>query len=184
MSTVFSFKSPQHPQYPLLSHPPLSPIRSTSPADSEKLRARETINRHFGHGRRADAGNLDRRRREDQNPGTAPHHARRAGLRQAHARPHRPSSTSTASSSRDIQEVIGSLRPLPGAKEFLDELRSLVQVVILSDTFEQFAAPLLRQLNFPTLLCHRLVVENDRIVGLPASASATRSARPWRRSGA
>jgi len=64
----------------------------------------------------------------------------------------------------DIQNVIGSLRPLAGAKEFLDELRALVQVIILSDTFEQFAAPLLRQLNFPTLLCHRLVVENDRIV--------------------
>jgi phosphoserine/homoserine phosphotransferase len=63
-----------------------------------------------------------------------------------------------------IQEVIGTLKPLPGGKEFLDELRTLVQVVILSDTFEQFAAPLLRQLNFPTLLCHRLVVENDRIV--------------------
>jgi phosphoserine/homoserine phosphotransferase len=64
----------------------------------------------------------------------------------------------------DIQNVIGTLRPLPGGKEFLDELRSLVQVVILSDTFEQFAAPLLRQLGMPTLLCHRLVVENDRIV--------------------
>jgi phosphoserine/homoserine phosphotransferase len=64
----------------------------------------------------------------------------------------------------DIQNVIGALHPLPGGREFLDELRSLVQVVILSDTFEQFAAPLLRQLNFPTLLCHRLVVENDRIV--------------------
>jgi phosphoserine/homoserine phosphotransferase len=63
-----------------------------------------------------------------------------------------------------IQQVIGGLQPLPGAKEFLDELRSLVQVVILSDTFEQFAAPLLRQLNWPTLLCHKLVVENDRIV--------------------
>jgi len=64
----------------------------------------------------------------------------------------------------DIQAVIGTLRPLPGAKEFLDELRSCVQVVILSDTFEQFAAPLLRQLNYPTLLCHRLVVEDDHIV--------------------
>jgi phosphoserine / homoserine phosphotransferase len=64
----------------------------------------------------------------------------------------------------DIQEVIGTLRPLPGGKEFLDHLRSLVQVVILSDTFEQFASPLLRQLGWPTLLCHRLVVENDRIV--------------------
>src|ERR1035438_5376627 len=52
----------------------------------------------------------------------------------------------------------------PGAKEFLDELRSLVQVVILSDTFEQFATPLLRQLNWPALLCHKLVVENDRIL--------------------
>jgi len=64
----------------------------------------------------------------------------------------------------DIQNVIGSLKPLDGAKEFLDELRMLTQVVILSDTFEQFAAPLLRQLNWPTLLCHKLVVENDRIV--------------------
>ena len=64
----------------------------------------------------------------------------------------------------DIQHVIGTLRPLPGGKEFLDELRSFVQVIILSDTFEQFAAPLLRQLGWPALLCHRLVVENDRIV--------------------
>jgi phosphoserine / homoserine phosphotransferase len=64
----------------------------------------------------------------------------------------------------DIQQVIGTLRPLEGGKEFLDELRSFVQVIILSDTFEQFAAPLLRQLGWPTLLCHRLVVENDRIV--------------------
>jgi phosphoserine/homoserine phosphotransferase len=64
----------------------------------------------------------------------------------------------------DIQNVIGTLRPLDGAKEVLDELRSLVQVVILSDTFEQFATPLLRQLGWPTLLCHRLIVENDRIV--------------------
>jgi len=63
----------------------------------------------------------------------------------------------------DIQQVIGTLRPLPGAREFLDELRSIVQVIILSDTFEQFAAPLLRQLGWPTLLCHRLVVVNDRI---------------------
>jgi phosphoserine/homoserine phosphotransferase len=54
----------------------------------------------------------------------------------------------------DIQKVIGTLSPLPGGREFLDELRSLVQVVILSDTFEQFAVPLLRQLNWPTLLDH------------------------------
>ena len=65
----------------------------------------------------------------------------------------------------DIQDVIGTLSPLPGGKEFLDELRSFVQVVILSDTFEQFATPLLRKLNFPTLLCHRLIVEDDHITG-------------------
>jgi len=64
----------------------------------------------------------------------------------------------------DIQDVIGALQPLPGAKDFLDALRAQLQVIILSDTFEQFAAPLLRQLGWPTLLCHRLVVENDRIV--------------------
>jgi len=64
----------------------------------------------------------------------------------------------------DIQEVIGTLRPLEGGKEFLDELRSIVQVIILSDTFEQFATPLLRQLGWPALLCHRLVVKDDRIV--------------------
>lgn len=64
----------------------------------------------------------------------------------------------------DIQQVIGTLQPLAGAREFLDELRSLVQVIILSDTFEQFASPLMRQLGWPTLLCHRLVVENDHIV--------------------
>lgn len=63
----------------------------------------------------------------------------------------------------DIQQVIGTLQPLPGGKEFLDQLRAEVQVLILSDTFEQFAAPLMRQLGWPTLLCHRLVVESDRI---------------------
>jgi phosphoserine/homoserine phosphotransferase len=64
----------------------------------------------------------------------------------------------------DIQNVIGSLKPLAGAKEFLDELRTLTQVIILSDTFEQFATPLIRQLNWPSLFCHKLVVENDHIV--------------------
>ena len=62
-----------------------------------------------------------------------------------------------------IQEVIGGLAPLPGAVEFLDDLRARVQVLILSDTFEQFAQPLIRQLKWPSLWCHRLVVENDRI---------------------
>lgn len=63
----------------------------------------------------------------------------------------------------DIQNVIGALNPLEGARSFLDALRERVQVIILSDTFEQFAAPLLRHLGMPTLLCHRLVVQNDRI---------------------
>lgn len=63
----------------------------------------------------------------------------------------------------DIQEVIATLPLLPGAKAFMDQLRSEVQVVILSDTFEQFAAPFMRQLNMPALLCHTLIVENDRI---------------------
>ncbi len=63
----------------------------------------------------------------------------------------------------DIQEVIATLPLLPGAKAFMDQLRSEVQVVILSDTFEQFAAPFMRQLGMPALLCHTLIVENDRI---------------------
>jgi len=65
----------------------------------------------------------------------------------------------------DIQGVIASLSPLEGAREFLDALRVRVQVIILSDTFEQFASPLIRQLGWPTLLCHRLIVEKDRITG-------------------
>jgi phosphoserine/homoserine phosphotransferase len=64
-----------------------------------------------------------------------------------------------------IQEVIGSLAPLAGAVDFLGTLRGETQVIILSDTFEQFAAPLLRQLGWPTLFCHRLVVKDDRITG-------------------
>src|SRR4051812_36636801 len=64
-----------------------------------------------------------------------------------------------------IQEVIGSLAPLPGAIEFLHELRGTVQFLILSDTFEQFAVPLVRQMGWPALWCHRLVVASDRITG-------------------
>ena len=63
----------------------------------------------------------------------------------------------------DIQNVIASLTLLDGAKKFLDELRTLTQVIILSDTFEQFAQPLIKQLNWPTLLCHTLIVKDDRI---------------------
>ena len=63
-----------------------------------------------------------------------------------------------------IADVIAGLEPLPGAIEFLDQLRSLTQVILLSDTFEQFAAPLMVQLGMPTVFCHRLIVEHDRIV--------------------
>ena len=60
-----------------------------------------------------------------------------------------------------IQEVIDSLDPLPGAVEFLSELRSKYEVILLSDTFREFAAPLMRKLNFPTLFCHELQVDAD-----------------------
>ena len=63
-----------------------------------------------------------------------------------------------------IADVIAGLAPLEGAQAFLDELRSRTQVLLLSDTFEQFGLPLMRQLGFPTLVCHRLVVADDRIV--------------------
>ncbi len=61
----------------------------------------------------------------------------------------------------DIQQVISGMRPLEGAPEFLDWLRERFQVVILSDTFYDFAAPLMRQLGWPTLLCHRLEISPD-----------------------
>lgn len=63
-----------------------------------------------------------------------------------------------------ITDVISGLAPLDGAKEFLDALRSTTQVLLLSDTFEQFGMPLMQHLGYPTLICHRLVVEGDRIV--------------------
>ena len=63
-----------------------------------------------------------------------------------------------------ITDVIAGLEPMEGARAFLDELRERTQVLILSDTFEQFAAPLMRQLGMPAILCHQLIVEDDRIV--------------------
>ena len=62
---------------------------------------------------------------------------------------------------QEIQTTIANIDPLPGAKEFLDELRALTQVVILSDTFEQFAQPLMKKLNWPTLFCNTLEVAPD-----------------------
>jgi phosphoserine/homoserine phosphotransferase len=61
----------------------------------------------------------------------------------------------------DIQQVIDGMGPLPGAREFLDEMRTRFQVIILSDTFYEFADPLMRQLGRPTLFCHRLLVDGE-----------------------
>ena len=67
---------------------------------------------------------------------------------------------------KEIQDVIATIDPLPGAKEFLDELRSEAQVIILSDTFTQFAMPLMKKLGYPTLFCNTLeVAENGEITG-------------------
>ncbi|MDY6210972.1 bifunctional phosphoserine phosphatase/homoserine phosphotransferase ThrH [Hornefia butyriciproducens] len=62
---------------------------------------------------------------------------------------------------KEIQETIGKIDPLPGAREFLDELRQTTQVIILSDTFEQFAKPLMQKLNWPTIMCNTLEVAPD-----------------------
>jgi len=67
---------------------------------------------------------------------------------------------------KEIQETIAKIDPMPGAKEFLDELRSLGQVLILSDTFSQFATPLMKKLGWPTIFCNELIVaENGEITG-------------------
>ena len=59
---------------------------------------------------------------------------------------------------REIQDTIAKIDPLPGAKEFLDELRTLTQVIIISDTFQEFASPLMKKLNWPTIFCNSLEV--------------------------
>ena len=67
---------------------------------------------------------------------------------------------------KEIQDVIETIDPLPGAKEFLDELRSFTQVILISDTFTQFASPLMKKLGWPTLFCNSLeVAENGEITG-------------------
>lgn len=62
---------------------------------------------------------------------------------------------------KEIQETVAKIDPMPGAKEFLDELRACCQVIILSDTFEQFAAPLMKKLGWPTIFCNTLEVAAD-----------------------
>ncbi|MBO4291259.1 MAG: bifunctional phosphoserine phosphatase/homoserine phosphotransferase ThrH [Lachnospiraceae bacterium] len=67
---------------------------------------------------------------------------------------------------KEIQETIAKIDPMPGAKEFLDELRSLTQVIIISDTFSQFAGPLMKKLGMPTIFCNELeVAQNGEITG-------------------
>ena len=67
---------------------------------------------------------------------------------------------------KEIQDTIAKIEPLPGAREFLDELRSLTQVIIISDTFTQFATPLMKKLGWPTIFCNSLeVAENGEITG-------------------
>ena len=67
---------------------------------------------------------------------------------------------------KEIQETIAKIDPIPGAKEFLDELRSMTQVIIISDTFTQFASPLMKKLGWPTIFCNSLeVADNGEITG-------------------
>lgn len=65
---------------------------------------------------------------------------------------------------RDIQDVISEIQPLEGAKDFLERVREITQVVILSDTFREFAAPLMKQLRWPTILCNSLIVDSDNML--------------------
>ncbi len=76
---------------------------------------------------------------------------------------------------KEIQAVIAKIDPLPGAKEFLDELRSKTQVIILSDTFEEFAQPLMEKLGWPTIFCNSLVIApNGEITGYKLRCSETK----------
>ena len=76
---------------------------------------------------------------------------------------------------KEIQETIAAIDPMPGAREFLDELRSLTQVVIISDTFEQFAAPLMKKLGWPTILCNTLeVADSGEITGFQMRCEQTK----------
>ena len=76
---------------------------------------------------------------------------------------------------KEIQDVIATIDPMPGAKEFLDELRSLTQVIIISDTFTQFAQPLMKKLGWPTLFCNELIVaESGEVTGFKMRCEQTK----------
>lgn len=78
---------------------------------------------------------------------------------------------------KEIQQVISTMDPMPGAKEFLDELRSFAQVIIISDTFSQFAKPLMDKLGSPTIFCNELIVDDDtgRITGYKMRCENTKA---------
>ena len=76
---------------------------------------------------------------------------------------------------KEIQDTISRIDPLPGAREFLDELRSITQVIILSDTFDQFAMPLMKKLGYPTIFCNTLeVAANGEITGFKMRTENTK----------
>ena len=76
---------------------------------------------------------------------------------------------------KEIQDVIATIDPMPGAKEFLDELRRLTQVIIISDTFTQFAQPLMKKLGWPTLFCNELIVaESGEVTGFKMRCEQTK----------
>lgn len=76
---------------------------------------------------------------------------------------------------KEIQQTIEKIEPMPGAKAFLDELRSMTQVIIISDTFEQFAMPLMKKLSWPTIFCNTLeVAENGEITGFRMRVDQTK----------
>ncbi|NLY87571.1 MAG: bifunctional phosphoserine phosphatase/homoserine phosphotransferase ThrH, partial [Clostridiales bacterium] len=65
---------------------------------------------------------------------------------------------------KDVQNTIAKINPMPGAKEFLDELRTITQAIILSDTFSQFAEPLMRKLDWPTIFCNELIIDEEGFI--------------------
>ena len=119
----------------------------------------------LGYGGRVGARDLDRICRGQRYPGAEAHHPGRAGLRQADALASERFEGAWPGP-RKIQSTIAKIDPLPGAKAFLDELRTLTQVIILSDTFEEFAKPLMEKLGWPTIFCNSLeVAESGEITG-------------------
>ena len=107
-----------------------------------------------GRRRSTGTGDLDRVCRGKRNPGTQKNDTRRTGWRLGILKEH-------GLGLKEIQATIEKIDPLPGAREFLDELRTFSQVILISDTFTEFAAPLMKKLGYPTLFCNSLEVADD-----------------------